>query len=82
MHKPFPGFGRTFPHPFGPADGKYFTTLLTISPAGDEIVLDFAKELVAAESIGTDDITDYLSISFSIAVVMNLYNRAIQITER
>jgi len=61
----FPGFGRTFPHAFGPADGKYFTTLLTISPAGDEIVLDFAKELVAAESIGADDVTDYLSISFS-----------------
>jgi len=61
----FPGFGRTFPHPYGPADGKYFTTLLTISPAGDEIVLDFAKELVATESIGADDVTDYLSISFS-----------------
>lgn len=61
----FPGYGRTFPHPFGPADGKYFTTLLTLSPAGDEITLDFAKELVAAESIGVDDVTDYLSISFS-----------------
>ena len=61
----FPGFGRTFPHPYGPADGKYFTTLLTLTPAGDEIVLDFARELVAAESIGADDVTDYLSISFS-----------------
>jgi predicted AlkP superfamily pyrophosphatase or phosphodiesterase len=61
----FPGFGRTFPHPFGPADGDYFTTLLTISPAGDEITADFAKELMVAEEIGTDDVTDYLSISFS-----------------
>ncbi|MCP4472406.1 MAG: hypothetical protein GY815_17310, partial [Gammaproteobacteria bacterium] len=30
----FPGFGRTFPHPYGDADDKYFTTRLTLSPAG------------------------------------------------
>ena len=61
----FPGWGRTFPHAYGPADGKYYTTLLTLSPAGDEITLDFAKALMAAEDIGTDEVTDYLSISFS-----------------
>ncbi|MGB5226574.1 MAG: alkaline phosphatase family protein, partial [Arenicellales bacterium] len=61
----FPDYGRTFPHPYGKADGKYFTTLLTLSPAGDEIVLDFARDLITAENIGTDDVTDYLSISFS-----------------
>ena len=61
----FPGWGRTFPHAYGPADGKYYTTLLTLSPAGDEITLDFTKALMAAEDIGTDEVTDYLSISFS-----------------
>ena len=61
----FPGWGRTFPHAYGPADRKYYTTLLTLSPAGDEITLDFAKALIAAEDIGTDEVTDYLSISFS-----------------
>lgn len=61
----FPGYGRVFPHPYGPASGKYFTTLLTFSPAGDEILLDFAEALMAGESIGTDNVTDYLSISFS-----------------
>ena len=61
----FPGYGRTFPHPFGPADGDYFTTLLTVSPAGDEITADFAKELLVAEDLGTDGVTDYLSVSFS-----------------
>lgn len=59
------GFGRTFPHPYGSADGKYYTTLLTTSPAGDEITLDFAKTLLVAEQLGKDDITDYLSVSFS-----------------
>ncbi len=59
------GFGRTFPHPYGSADGKYFTTLLTISPAGDELVAAFAKELIAQEDLGADSVPDYLSVSFS-----------------
>ncbi len=61
----FAGYGRVFPHPFGAGDEKYFTTLLTVSPAGDELTLDFAKALIANESIGEDDVTDYLSVSFS-----------------
>jgi len=60
-----PGFGRTFPHAFGEHDSKGFTTYLTLSPAGDQITLDFAKALIANESIGQDEITDYLSVSFS-----------------
>lgn len=60
-----PGYGRTFPHPYGPATGKYFTTFLTLSPAGDELTLAFAKSLMDAEQIGQDEVTDYLSVSFS-----------------
>ncbi|QBY03084.1 alkaline phosphatase family protein [Thalassotalea sp. HSM 43] len=59
------GYGRTFPHAFGSASSKYFTTLLTVSPVGDEMTVDFAKALVKAEDIGDDDITDYLAISLS-----------------
>jgi predicted AlkP superfamily pyrophosphatase or phosphodiesterase len=61
----FPGYGRTFPHAYGPGDGKYFTTLLTVSPAGDELTASFAKALIGNESIGKDDVTDYLAVSFS-----------------
>jgi predicted AlkP superfamily pyrophosphatase or phosphodiesterase len=61
----FGAYGRVFPHPYGPGDGKYFTTLLTLSPAGDELTLDFAKQLIDNEAIGEDDVTDYLSVSFS-----------------
>lgn len=61
----FPGFGRAFPHPYGAGDGKYYTTLLTLSPAGDELTADFAKALIEAEQIGADEVTDYLSVSFS-----------------
>ena len=61
----FPGFGRTFPHPYGAADDKYFTTRLTLSPAGDELTLDFAKTLLDAEQLGQDEVPDYLAVSFS-----------------
>ena len=61
----FPGFGRTFPHAYGEAHDTYFSTRLTLSPAGDELTLDFALTLLEAEQLGQDSIPDYLSISFS-----------------
>ena len=48
------GFGRTFPHAYGDGSSPYFTTLLTISPAGDELTLDFAKTLLVEEELGSD----------------------------
>lgn len=59
------GYGRTFPHPFGPKDSKYFYTLLTASPVGDKLTLDFAKALIENEGLGQDAVPDYLAISFS-----------------
>ena len=59
------GFGRVFPHPYGDGSSPYFTTWLTLSPAGDRLVLDFAKQALVGESLGSDDTTDYLSVSFS-----------------
>ncbi len=51
--------------PYGAGDDKYFTTRLTLSPAGDELTLDFAKTLLENEQLGQDEIPDYLAISFS-----------------
>jgi len=59
------GYGRTFPHRFTTPDNRFFTTFLTISPAGDELTTDFAKALITAEELGKDKITDYLAISYS-----------------
>jgi predicted AlkP superfamily pyrophosphatase or phosphodiesterase len=59
------GYGRTFPHQFSTTDNKYFSTYLTISPAGDELTVEFAKAAIEAEQIGSDDITDFLGVSFS-----------------
>jgi len=59
------GYGRTFPHQFDTPDNKYYSTYLTVSPAGDELTLEFAKAAIDAEQIGEDDITDFLGVSFS-----------------
>ncbi len=59
------GFGRIFPHSYAKSDDKYYTTQLTLSPAGDEITLNFAKTLLLEEKLGEDKVTDYLSVSFS-----------------
>lgn len=59
------GFGRTFPHEYGKIDDKYYTTKLTLSPAGDDLTLNFAKTLLDKENLGQDDVPDYLAISFS-----------------
>ena len=59
------GYGRTFPHPFGAPDHPLFFTRVQVSPEGDRLLLDFGKDLIEAEGVGQDEITDYLSISFS-----------------
>ena len=59
------GYGRVFPHPFGPVDDPLFPTRLLVSPEGDKLLADFARALIEAEQIGRDEVTDFLSISFS-----------------
>jgi predicted AlkP superfamily pyrophosphatase or phosphodiesterase len=58
--------GRVFPHQLG-EDSKYFYLLLTLTPIGDRLTLDFAKALVENERLGQNDdgVPDYLQISFS-----------------
>lgn len=58
-------FMRTFPHPFGSAPGQGYYTSLTMSPAGDELVVDFAIKLIEQEGLGADEDTDYLGVGLS-----------------
>ncbi len=53
------GFGRNFPH-----KARQFYELTT-TPAGDELTVNFAKELIDREHLGEDDVPDYLSVSLS-----------------
>ncbi|QFU77294.1 alkaline phosphatase family protein [Halioglobus maricola] len=59
------GFGKIFPHNYGPANHPLFNTRVLVSPAGDTLLADFGKTLIEAEGLGVDRATDYLSISFS-----------------
>ena len=59
------GFKRTFPHPYGPSSFQYFSTMLTLSPAGDELTANFASALLEQEKLGQGNFTDYLAVSFS-----------------
>ena len=65
------GYGRTFPHPFGPPEHPLFFTRVLVSPEGDRLLLNFGKALIEAEQIGQDKVTDYLSISFSATDAVN-----------
>ena len=58
-------YGRTFPHEFTTPENPYFSTFLTISPAGDRITTDLAKTVIAEEGLGDDEITDFLGVSYS-----------------
>jgi predicted AlkP superfamily pyrophosphatase or phosphodiesterase len=59
------GYGRTFPHRYGEVDSKLLYTQLIASPVGDQLLLDFARELISSEQLGQNTVPDYLSISFS-----------------
>jgi predicted AlkP superfamily pyrophosphatase or phosphodiesterase len=59
------GFGRTFPHQFGDAGDKLLYTQLVASAVGDQLLGDFAKQLITNENLGQGPAPDYLSISFS-----------------
>lgn len=48
-----------------------FYTRILVSPIGDQLTLDFSKALITHEQLGRDEITDYLSISFSAVDAVN-----------
>ena len=51
------GYGKVFPHAFGPTEHPLFHTRVLVSPYGDRILADFAKNLMEAENIGQDEVT-------------------------
>ena len=50
------GLARTFPHPYG--DDKYLTLKVGITPAVDELTLDFARMLIRDERLGQGGATE------------------------
>ncbi len=64
--RPYIKGGQTsFPYSFKEAFQKSGANLIKATPQGNQLVIDFAKQLMKEEEIGKDAILDFLSISFS-----------------
>jgi len=62
------GQGKTFPHPFEPADSTVkpaYLSAVYASPFGNELLLDLAEQAIVAEKLGADEVPDLLTLSFS-----------------
>ncbi len=65
MEKSYKSLGRTFPHKLGNEKAKTFYSMLRFAPMGDELTIDFAKELMKQEKVGQGKYTDMLAVSLS-----------------
>jgi predicted AlkP superfamily pyrophosphatase or phosphodiesterase len=65
VEKSYKSLGRTFPHKLGNEKAGTFYSMLRFTPMGDELTLDFTKELMKQEKVGQGKVTDMLAVSFS-----------------
>lgn len=63
--RPYKHLGNVFPHQLGGEQPEDFYAALRFTPMGDQLTLDFAKELLTQEDVGQGEATDMLAISFS-----------------
>lgn len=62
--KAYEGKSSTFPHELKQNIGKNYGAIIS-TPYGNTLVLDMAKSALKAESLGKDNITDFLAVSCS-----------------
>ncbi|MCY7294474.1 alkaline phosphatase family protein [Alteromonas sp. a30] len=60
------GFNRGFPHNMPKLTNDLYYRMIASTPFGDEMTINFAKSIIENEKLGNDNITDYLSMSFSV----------------
>lgn len=63
--RPYKHLGRSFPHELAAEEPADFYGALRYTPMGDELTVEFAKELVNREGVGQGEATDMLAISLS-----------------
>jgi predicted AlkP superfamily pyrophosphatase or phosphodiesterase len=63
--KGYKTLGRTFPHPLPGAPGPALYDLLTYTPFGDELTVDFVEALFDAERPGQGQGTDMLAVGLT-----------------
>jgi predicted AlkP superfamily pyrophosphatase or phosphodiesterase len=61
---PFGAAAKGFPYDLKAFIGKSYSAILT-SPFGNSLTSEFAKAAIENEQLGADDITDFLTVSFS-----------------
>lgn len=57
-------FGTSFPYNLDKFIGKDFSKIASL-PMGNTLTAEFAKAAISSEQLGADDITDFLTVSFS-----------------
>ena len=62
---PPPGFGRVFPHLLAAAGDIRLPDQVGVTPFGNELTLNAAKEIIAQEKLGKDEFPDLLAINLS-----------------
>lgn len=62
---PLPDIGRVFPHVLPAADDDTLFAKLTITPFGNEYVLDSAKEVIEGENLGGGATSDVICLGLS-----------------
>lgn len=55
----------TFPYKFSNVNLEDFKKNITVTPWGNTILLEFAKEAIVSEQMGVDKVPDFLALSFS-----------------
>jgi predicted AlkP superfamily pyrophosphatase or phosphodiesterase len=66
FERPLKGMEKAvFPYDLSKIRTAYGPGLIATTPFGNSLTLDFAEEVIRNEQLGTDDISDFLCISFS-----------------
>jgi arylsulfatase A-like enzyme len=65
----------TFPYDYKSMRERYKTIgaefqLIWVTPVGNSLLTDFAIEAIKSEGLGTDDVTDFINISYSVTDVI------------
>lgn len=66
FEEPFKGTsGAVFPYDLKEIRMQYSPVLINSTPYGNSFTLDFTRAVIKNEQLGTDDVTDFLALSFS-----------------
>lgn len=66
FEKPYKGYtSAEFPHDLKEIRKNYGPGLVSTTPFGNSLTFDFTREIIKNEKLGTDDVTDFLCVSFS-----------------